>query len=182
MSLWFFGKLKVCHRPNLPIFWNLTLKNIPDRQQCVQFQKYFYRGKSLHPNNKSSFIHLQSPFFRSIHRASYPRALSNCIHHLQLPIFRSIQYPTIPYSSIQSSITSIYPFFRSIQYPTIQYLQYIQSFITSNYHSSGLYSIVPSHICSSIQSSITSNPHSWGLSSILPSHSSIQSYITSNNH
>ena len=170
MSLWFFGKLKVCHRPNLPIFWNLTLKNIPDRQQCVQFQKYFYRGKSLHPNNKSSFIHLQSPFFRSIHRASYPRALSNCIYHLQLPIFRSIQYPTIPYSSIQSSITSIYPFFRSIQYPTIQQLypiihhlylsilqvypvsyhttstlQYIQSFITSNYHFSGLYSIVPSH-------------------------------------
>ena len=111
--------------------------------------------------------------------------ISNCIHHLQLPIFRSIQYPTIPYSSIQSSITSIYPFFRSIQYPTIQQLypiihhlylsilqvypvsyhttstlQYIQSFITSNYHSSGLYSIVPSHICSSIQSSITSNPHS----------------------
>ena len=103
--------------------------------------------------NHSTLItnhHLQSPFFRSIHRASYPRALSNCIYHLQLPIFRSIQYPTIPYSSIQSSITSIYPFFRSIQYPAIQYLQYIQSFITSNYHSSGLYSIVPSQLYSII--------------------------------
>ena len=37
-------------RPNWPIFWNGTPKNIPDRQQCVKYRKSLKSAKSLHPN------------------------------------------------------------------------------------------------------------------------------------
>ena len=37
-------------RPKLPIFWNLTPKNIPDQQKPVRIQKSKKSAKLLHPN------------------------------------------------------------------------------------------------------------------------------------
>ena len=49
--------------PNLQIFWNLTSKNVPDRQQCVKFRKLLEIAKSFHPTVQSTgelFSHLRS--------------------------------------------------------------------------------------------------------------------------
>ena len=50
-SLWFFENENFALRApqNLPIIWNWTPKNVPDRQLCVQFQTLQTCAKSLHP-------------------------------------------------------------------------------------------------------------------------------------
>ena len=55
LSLFLKMKTLLRARPNLPIFWNLTPNNIPDRHQCFQFQN---SQKML---NHSTLLHTLPP-------------------------------------------------------------------------------------------------------------------------
>ena len=48
----FKGKTLQHARPNLPIFWNWTHKNIPDWQHRARFQKSKKSSISLHPTRE----------------------------------------------------------------------------------------------------------------------------------